>query len=61
MSKPSKSPSGSGSGGDENVVRSMDVPSKTLQVKDARCVEIVEEEGDLEPTALDKLNEILGL
>ncbi|PWY82203.1 RNA-directed RNA polymerase (Sad-1) [Aspergillus heteromorphus CBS 117.55] len=34
----------------------------TIEIaEEDRCVEIVEEGGDLEPTALDKLNEMLGL
>lgn len=36
-------------------VRGMDVPVST------GCIELVEEEGDLEPSPLDKLNELLGI
>ncbi|KAF7587579.1 hypothetical protein BBP40_007020 [Aspergillus hancockii] len=59
----SESPSGGDSEGGGNVVQRADVTSGTHKEsgKGEGCVEIVEEEGDLEFTALDMLNEILGL
>lgn len=38
-------------------VQAPDVPSTRFPTG---CIELVEEEGDLEPNALDKLNELLG-
>ncbi|KAE8354242.1 RNA dependent RNA polymerase-domain-containing protein [Aspergillus coremiiformis] len=57
----SDSPSSGGTSGGGCVVQSVDVTRNKLkgQAKGAKCVEIVEEEDDLEPTALDKLNELL--
>ncbi|KAE8136966.1 RNA dependent RNA polymerase-domain-containing protein [Aspergillus pseudotamarii] len=57
----SGSPSGGGSTGGGCVVQSAGVTSSTPDgVSSEKWVEIVEEEDDLKPTALDKLNELLG-
>ncbi|KAE8147795.1 RNA dependent RNA polymerase-domain-containing protein [Aspergillus avenaceus] len=56
----SASPSG-GSNGGGCIVQSAETTFGTLRRDKDGCVEIFEEEGDLKPTALDRLNELLGL
>ncbi|KAE8374407.1 RNA dependent RNA polymerase-domain-containing protein [Aspergillus bertholletiae] len=56
------SPGGGGSTGGGCVVQSVGVASSAFNgVVSSELVEIIEEENDLKPTALDKLNELLGL
>ncbi|KAB8236873.1 RNA dependent RNA polymerase [Aspergillus alliaceus] len=62
LSQRGSSPSGGGSSGDGCIVQIVDMINNTLkeEINSDRCHEIVEEEDDLQPNALDKLQELLG-